>query len=159
MHCPLTLVISLGQLMAGVCWLFSLFWELCRFLLFEGEERRVQGETRRFRQILHLETAAVEPGGRKVLQSIVVVFWLSAEKDHSHQDNSHQDHSHQDHSHQDHNIRTTVIMLEIFSDLRSLLHYSHVSIDSWVFRLHYRSAYTVREHRGQAFHTVREHRE
>ena len=35
-------------------------------------------------------------------------------------------------------IRTTVIMLEIFSDLRSLLHYSHVSIDSWVFRLHYR---------------------
>ena len=48
---------------------------------------------------------------------------------------------------QAHNIRTTVIMLEIFSDLRSLLHYSHVSIDSWVFRLHYRSAYTVREHR------------
>ena len=89
MHCPLTLVISLGQLMAGVCWLFSLFWELCRFLLFEGEERRVQGETRRFRQILHLETAAVEPGGRKVLQSIVVVFWLSAEKDHSHQDHNH----------------------------------------------------------------------
>ena len=82
------------------------------------------------------------------MQSIVVVFWLSAEKDHSHQD----------HSHQDHNIRTTVIMLEIFSDLRSLLHYSHVSIDSWVFRLHYRSAYTVREHRGQALNTVREHR-
>ena len=125
----------------------------------ERRERRVQGETRRFRQILHLETAAVEPGGRKVLQSIVVVFWLSAEKDHSHQDNSHQDHSHQDHSHQDHNIRTTVIMLEIFSDLRSLLHYSHVSIDSWVFRLHYRSAYTVREHRGQALNTRREHRE
>ena len=29
------------------------------------------------------------------------------------------------------------IMLEIFRELRGLLHVSHVHIDSWVFRLHY----------------------
>ena len=28
-------------------------------------------------------------------------------------------------------------MLEIFRELRGLLHVSHVHIDSWVFRLHY----------------------
>ena len=34
-------------------------------------------------------------------------------------------------------------MFELFSELRGLLHVSHVAIDCWVFRLHYRSGVLV----------------